>query len=396
MAKRETQETYKDVKNDQETGRQQGQTQAGQNAAETQQAGSDIGNKEEVRDLYRGMVGGNTPNVSGVSGRIGTGRLSDVYGKYMGLADNGGYSNEDISGVKGDISGLREMGKTGGLDEAAMGRMRGNGVYDEFSKTGGLSAADRGNIKSRALAPVSAIASGTRDEMARRRSVQGGFSPGFDSSSRALQRDTARNIAGTSLDANLGIMDRVNQGRQWGAEGAASSEGNLQTLRTGNQYRGLTGASDTQMGLNNSIFGNQISALSGARGSAGDIAGIEGQNIGYDFANKGIEGQNIDRSLDSKYRGIAGLAGQSSQDMARYQAALDRGNSIYGQNNQVNQGYYGARNPLAMQPGIGGNIVKGLGSAAGAAAGMYGGGVYGGNTGVFGGRDPGTIYRPDQ
>lgn len=397
MAKRETKETYKDIKGSQGTADQQGGNQASQNAEETKQAGSDIGKREDVRGLYGGLATGDTPNVSGVSGRIDTGRLGDVYGKYRGLADTGGYSPEDISGIKGDVSGLREMGRTGGIDSESMGRFRGNGVFDEFSKTGGLSAADRGNIKARALRPVSAMASNTRDELARRRSVQGGFSPGFDSSSRALQRDTARGIADTSLNANLGIMDRVNQGRQWGAEGASNSEGNLQTLRTGNQYRGLTGASDIQMGLNNSIFGNKMSALGGARGSAGDIAGIEGQNIGYDFANRGIEGQNIDRNLDSKYRGVGGLGGMASGDMERYQRDLDRGNSIYGQKNQVNQGYYGQRNPLATQPGAGGNIVKGIGAAAGAIGAAYlggrgggGGGTTfpppGGNTGVVGPR----------
>jgi hypothetical protein len=376
MGKRQTKETYGQVKQDQSNAGIVGGNMAAQNDNETRQAGDNLGSRDLVASGYGGLASGGAGNdVSNVNSKIDTSRFDPIYGAYGGLAADGGYSDASKANINGDIGGLRSMGANGGLDASSMSRMRGGNTFDELAQNGGLTMRDRANIKTRALAPISSAMSATRDEMARRRSVQGGFTPGFDASSRALTRDTARNAASTSLDANLGILDRVNAGKLQGAQGMADSEGNMQSLRTGNMYRGLTGAANTEMGMNNSIFGNKATALAGQRGVAGDIAGIDAQNIGNEFANRNIDANNADRNLSATEAGLAGYAGLYGSDLGRYTNALDRGNGINSSNQQTNLGYYGASEPLAMAPGAGSNIAKGIGIAGGIGAGIMTGGA---------------------
>lgn len=376
MGKRDTQQALTDVKTDQSQAKTTGVQNQTQNDNETQQAGAPLSaDREGLDSTYSGLASGTNapPKIGEVSQTVDKSQYQPIMSGYMGLAGNGGYSDASKASIGGDISGLQSIGATGGIDAAGAARMRGGGVYDDFAQTGGLSQSDRANIKARALSPVSSMASTTRDEMARRRSVQGGFSPGFDASTRALQRDTARNIADTDLSANLGITDQVNQNKLAGAAGMASTEGNYQGLKTGNQLTGLTGAANTEMGLNNSIAGNQLSALGGANATANGMANVDNMNANIGFGNANIQGQNINNQLNQQNLGVSGMQGLYSSDASRYASDLDRNVGITGQNASSNQGYYAARNPLATQPGVGGNVMSLAGTAAGIGGGLISG-----------------------
>jgi hypothetical protein len=320
MAKRETKETYKDVKKDQATSRSQyGEARTGLetdiNNAAAQSSAS--------RDSLNSAIGG----------------ISDSAGQWGDFVRTGGYSPEREASIMSNVSGLKEMGRTGGLDDASINRFRGMGGYEEYAQTGGYTPKNISNIRSRALAPVSAAATSANDELARRRNVQGGYAPGFDAASRAIRRDLTRGISDVSRDAELEVMDRVNEGRRWGIGGLTSSENALQTLRTGNMFRGLTSAADIEMQLQNSI--NQYKAM-------------------------GMSAQ------DAAARAVAELQGSIySSDVASEEAARDRSVAALNAETNANLGYYGARNPTATQPGIGGNIVQGLGAAAGVAGSFW-------------------------
>lgn len=365
MAKSDTKAALKDVTADQNAGKQTGVQNQNQNDNETTQAGDPLSSdRETLTGAYNGLMTGSTPNV----GAISKDQYNPVMSGYMGLAGNGGYSDSSKASIGDDISGLKTIGATGGIDDAGAARMRGGGVYDNFAATGGLSTGDQNDIRKRALSANSGAASLTRDTMNQRRAVQGGFTPGFDASTRALQRDTARGATDASLNASLGIKDQINQNKLAGANGMASSEGSYQGLKTGNQLAGLTGAGNMEMGMNNSIAGNQISALGGARATGDSMAGV-------DTTNAQIAGQNIDRNIGQQNLGVADMTGLYNGDMSRYQGDLDRNVNITGQNAGVNQGYYGARNPLATQPGVGGNVMSLAGTAAGIGAGLLSGGM---------------------
>ena len=129
----------------------------------------------------------------------------------------------------------RRFGKTGGIDENRSRVAHGN--FQEFAQTGGYSDQDKRNIRSRATSPISALYSGVRDESARMGNVQGGYGPGRGALASRLARDAAGAVGKTSLDADLGIMDRVNEGRRFGAGALDASEGNIQnTLQRGRMF----------------------------------------------------------------------------------------------------------------------------------------------------------------
>lgn len=364
MAKGDTKDALKDVKNDQNDNKTTGvQNQSG-NDEETRQAGDPLaGDRESVEGAYKGMMSGSTPNVAPIS----SGRYSPIMSGYMGLAGDGGYSDESKANIGGDISGLREMGRTGGIDDASAARMRGGGVYDDMAKTGGYTDSQKADMMHQSVNSIQSGQKNTQNALNNRKVVQGGFSPGFDAASNNLRRTSAQDSANAALNARVGIQEQVNQNKITGAGGMSNSENALDTLKTGNQYRGLMGASSQEMGMNNSIAGNKLSALGGARGTADSMTGV-------DQFNAGVSGQNIDRNIAQQNLGTQGMAGLYSGDMSRYQGDLDRNINITGQNAGTNQGYYGARNPLAMQPGAGSNIMKGVTTAAGIGAGIMTGG----------------------
>lgn len=365
MGKADTKSALKDVTADQNSNKTTGVQNADQNNNETQQAGSNLGSdREAVEGGYRGMMSGSTANVSS----IGKGQYNPIMSGYMGLAGDGGYSAGSKSNIMGDISGLREMGRTGGIDDASAARMRGGGVYDEMAKTGGYSDSQKADMMHQSVNSIQSGQKNTQNQLNNRKVVQGGFSPGFDAASNNLRRTSAQDASNAALNARVGIQEQVNQNRITGAGGMANSENALDTLKTGNQYRGLMGASSQEMGMNNSIAGNQLSALGGARQTGDSMNNVDQQN-----AN--IQGGNIDRNMNQQNAGLAGMQGLYSGDMNRYTGALDRGVGITGQNASTNQGYYGARNPLATQPGIGGNLMKLAGTGAGIGAGLMTGGV---------------------
>ena len=135
----------------------------------------------------------------------------------------------------------RDLAATGGVSPEMQNRVRGLGVYDDFANTGGYTEADKGNIKARALAPVGALAESARQELERRRAVQGGYAPGFDAASNRLRRDAARGAVDASLNANLEVKDRVNANKFAGAQGLTTSELGLHGAKLQGQQLGLAG-----------------------------------------------------------------------------------------------------------------------------------------------------------
>lgn len=358
MGKRETKDTYKDVKSDQAQAETQYAGAQGEASNQAKEAKSNVDSeKNQLSEGYSSLPGKNN--------NVDSSRFDPIYSGYMDLAGNGGYDNARRSSIMENVSGLKDIGKTGGLDAESMNRFRGSGVYDEFAKSGGYSDKDQANIKAQALSPISSYAKSTNDELDRRRSVQGGYGPGFDASSRALRRDTSRGIADTSLNANVMLKDKVNAGRQWGATGQTSSENSLQGLRTGNMLAGLQGAGNQEMAMQNSINSTRLGGYAGASGAANQIAGIQGGNI--------------DRSNAANAYALQGQQGLYNTDVNQYNGALDRGTNLLNSGVNANQSYYSPRNQLATQPGFGGNLIKGVGAAAGVGSALMGGGAsYGG------------------
>lgn len=280
----------------------------------------------DVENSYRGFM---------ANGGIDTGRFDAFQGNLMDIAGNGGWSPERIASMDENIAGYKNIAKTGGVDEAGQARMRGGGVFDEFSKTGGLSMGDRGNIRARGNSTIPAFYRQMQDEQNRAGVVQGGYGPARSAMGGKMARSQAAAGADASLNTELGIMDQVNQGRRWGTEGMATSEGNLQGLMSSNRLAGLAGASNTESNMLNSIAGNRIGAASAG---GGNEIGMQG-NIqrGKMFGTSGLEGM----AESSAARGAASSA-QANAD-ARWAANFNAENRL--------QGLGGMQSLYGMRPG---------------------------------------------
>ena len=258
-------------------------------------------------------------------------------GAYETLASTGGYDEDRRASIGSQVEGLQEFGRTGGLNDESIGRFRGSGVFDEFARTGGYSDTDQANIRARALSPIGSYATGTQDELNRRRSVQGGFAPGFDAASQSLQRDSSRNIADTSLNAELGIKERVNQGRMGGAQALSQAEGALQGLRTGNMFAGMTGAGNMEMNMQNAINSGQLSGAGGLHNMS--LADLQAQST-----NAANAQQANMFNADNQMR-----AGMFNNQQAQALGLANAGNQL--QNNQFNAGNTLQNNQFNSQQG---------------------------------------------
>lgn len=220
-----------------------------------------------------------------------------VLGGYEGYLPTGGIDQDAIDAIMGDIGGLRELGRTGGLDAESINRYRGGGVYDEFAKTGGYSEGDIANIRSRSNSQIPSFYSSLKDELARQNTVQGGYSPGYTYGLAKSGRDAYRAAAEQSLNTEIGIKDKVNSGRQWGASGMTSSEDALQRLRTGNMFRGLEGASSRQLGLQESIRSGRQYGQTGMSNLYGSEREHELSMLGYQLKVMGMSDEQLSRLL---------------------------------------------------------------------------------------------------
>jgi hypothetical protein len=202
-----------------------------------------------------------------------------------------------LESLAGDYTRFGQGG--GNISDADKARMRGGGVYDEFSKTGGLSEGDRANIRSRATSIIPSNFARANAEADRSASVQGGYGPGASIMKNQLRRQATQDSASAARDAELGIMDQVNQGREWGATGMERSEGNLQSLISQNTLAGLGGAAGINSDLAKMI---QSGREFGATGSSGLEMGIAGLR---------------QRGQETGAAGLAGLSGDEQNYLNR-------------------------------------------------------------------------------
>jgi len=365
------------------------------------------GTSQPINVAGGGGGGGGGGRGSGVD-KSKLGGSGDYFGD-VGMISRNTFDDAERAYKDMDLTTAKRFADTGGLENADLDRWRGGGVYDEFSKTGGISDADKANMQAKALSPISSFASGERDELARRRNVQGGYAPGFDASQRALKRDTSRNIAATSLDSELGISDRQREGRMWGAEGMSRTEGEIETLRTQNQLEGSRQVASIQQAVASGMMSaaqgramidqtNQQTKLAIASGrTQRDIAKLQMQaaagnaSAARSLAKAQMDSQNERFLIDSQQRGemfgLEGMSNLAAGTGANYASGMDRDLSAINSQTQANMGFAGTM--LGNQPpGKGVDWGQIASTGIGAAAAYYGNRNQGRPTGTATGNQP--------
>lgn len=261
------------------------------------------------------------------NGGIDRGGFDKFQGNLEELGRTGGWSPEQQARVTGDANTMRGMAS----DPNIANRMRGNGVFDEFAKTGGYSDQDISNIRQRAGSVIPAYYDVARQQAARQATVQGGYGPGQAAMMSRMSREQARGAQSAALDAELGIRQNVNQGRQWGATGMSDAEGNYQGMRQG----ALTGASNLEGNMTNSIAQNRTGA---ANAGASNESGMQSHiQQGKMFGTQGLEGMAESAAARSA------AASSASAANARWQAEFDRQGKEFG--------LEGMKSLYGMEPG---------------------------------------------
>lgn len=215
-----------------------------------------------------------------------TGRLNnpDAFRGYDSIINRGPSSYD---------SSLREMGRTGGLTDENRSRIRGSGVFDEYSRTGGFSDADKSNIRARSNRTIPAFYDAMRDKFKESAQISGSAGPSYSASMRRTATDQSRRASEQASDTEFDLMDAVNKGRQWGAEGVSGAETGLANVESANRRFGLgTGAHnelagqgltlDALRGRGNEEFGLYNMILNSI-GQRGQLSGANtGQRANYD------------------------------------------------------------------------------------------------------------------
>lgn len=292
-------------------------------------------NYNDLRAGFSSLAGGGgagslPPGAS--SGRGGGGgggpaapKTPSEYMKFLqeGTGATGGWNPERLKSVQGDIANVRGMAS----DPEIARRMRGNGVFEEFSNTGGYSEGDKANIRARGNSGVPAMFGRMKDEANRISTVQGGYGPGRAAMMSRMGREQAGAAANASLNTELGLAENIRSGRMEAAGALSGAEQNYQSGR----LQSLQGASGMETGLETDIYGRRSTAFdkieakrradaaqAAARASAaqansrwerqfarsGQMAGLEGLSSLYGGSEAGY-GRGLDQGMQDR-----GLHGQ--------------------------------------------------------------------------------------
>lgn len=211
-----------------------------------------------------------------------------AYGGYQKYLDNF-FDSPPTSGGGEARAGYRRYSKGGGLTDENRERIRGKGVFDEFARTGGWSEGDKGNLRSRLTSTIPSFYDNLRNEMQRGATMMGGAGPTFDASLAALTRQQSQATGDATRDAELEILDRVNQGRQWGSSALSGAELGLVDATQRGEMFGINGLRD-----------------------------LEGQDAQFDLANRGLTLEAL--------QGLRGLRTDTPGEVAMYEGAI--GNNL--------------------------------------------------------------------
>lgn len=270
---------------------------------DTQKEGRQINEEGDRFDKYAyGRLGEAGQHANDIW-NTNAGTYKDIIGgKYPGRSMAGGGG-----GGGGNLGQYEDwFRRFGGAEDK--NRLRGGGVFDEYSKTGGFSEADKSDFMAQATGTVPKFYESIANELDRMKNVTGGAGPGYDAQMAKLVRDRTQAGQGAILDAKTGLRTLMDNNRRWGTEGMMNSENLLaqNQMQAMGQAGGFAGqrASMDQAERNaqrDDDYRWTFGALGGLQDMYGMAPGEEGQlmsNINQSRQLRGgLQGQNLDRRM---------------------------------------------------------------------------------------------------
>lgn len=346
-----------------------------------------------LEGLYGSAVNGGTINVD---------RLRAAIPTLTKLMETGGYDAAEKALINKDIGALRDIGhhQYAGISDADLAAWRGSGVFDEFAQTGGISDRDKMMLRARGTAPISSMYTGLQNEADRLNRVGNSSAPGKAALMSRLARNSAKDIGAQALDTELGITDRVLEGRKWGAENRASAESGIQNLVLPTKTNSLNSAIENSRGIQEFIAAMQLQSGLGLSDIEANVEnmlmserrwGAQGLESSAARASAGAGARNSDMldleryfleyGNDNKMSGLAGLGGLYNSTSDQNSQYLDRSLAERG----LTQSAAGNSTDQRMRNNPSFDWSNFLGQALGAGSGIATG-LWGGNTGFTGGR----------
>lgn len=242
----------------------------------------------------------------------------------------------------GAMPGYQEMARTGGFNPNHMNTALSS--YAQFTgPNAGFSDGEMTGYRQSATAAVPGMYKGMMDDMARRRVLQGGYSPGFDAQTAEATREMSRQGYRAGIDADAAIMGMKQQGRQFGTQGFANVANQLAGLEQQGRATGLGGMLNVGQGY----------------------AGLGGQELGAQLNLTGLaEQSDINRTggMADLYRSTPGNVGMDYNTFLEALRGRDASNIGYlGNRYQANPQTDWFGRITGMMGGIGG-LATGLGA----------------------------------
>lgn len=318
-----------------------------------------------------------------------------------------GLRNIDYSGVNDSIGKLKELGATGGMSDADKANVL-RPLYYENEKTGGYSDKNLADIKKEGNASISGLYGNMQDEMNRRRAASG-YGGGFGANAQSMARQGAIESGNQDVRTNIGLSESVRQGKMSAADaiqrgqlgisditgrvktGALGSAGSLGLGVTGQQASNLEASGDMtgkiqqlRMAAAQGDVEAQRVLQSGKLAGLGGMTDITSRQGQFDLNRADLASGNV-RALQGMEQqgqqyGMSGLSSMYGRDQNQLQN--EQGNELQamGMDDTQQARLLEIMQRNSMQPGKNqqryGNILGGIGSAAGLLRGF--GGVGGG------------------
>lgn len=309
------------------------------------------GLKNQIRDKYTQgfMPEGLRPGADG---------FFDLSALEKGGGFGGGGAAFDPTGDYASArKGYQQFADTGGRENFG----NSEAAFKGFLDNGGIGEGEAAVLRSRAADSASSLYNNLKAQNIRRRSVQGGYSPGFDAAQKEATREGGRSAAEALRLQEGDIVGRRQQGRQFGASGLYGVDSSVQ----GGKLSGLGGLSNIgesatrnaqfnaglgdaaaarKLGFQRDLLGmyqdsgkasagGLLNLYNSAPGDVGQLLqyGLGGLNSQYGLANQnlGTRGQIQDRSWMDFIPAGLGLAGSIFGSMGGGYNPSDR-NGGYG------------------------------------------------------------------
>ena len=209
--------------------------------------------------------------------------------------------------------------------------------FQEFSNTGGYSPADMANMRARGMGPIRSAYADADRELARQRSLQGGYAPNAIAVLAKMARERGQGAADAVQNIEAGIIQDRNRGKLAGLTGMSGIEGqrlgaqidvgkynagaqqSAQSANIGAAAEAAANSAANSAALAGMSMADRFNALQGGTSLYGTTPGLantfgnqlntsigQGANFGLGMTGREVEAQGVPGRFDT----TVGRAGQ--------------------------------------------------------------------------------------